>query len=70
MIALVLAAAHLIKFIDEKYPDVKDSIIDYFSESSTEASLRRTTRNNVRHMRAWLSSLSFVQQLSGEPRWN
>jgi hypothetical protein len=67
LIALVLAAAHLIKFIDERYPEVKDSIIAYFSESSTEVSLRHTARDNVRRMRDWLSSLSFNQQINGEP---
>jgi hypothetical protein len=67
LIALVLATAHLIKFIDEKYPDVKDSIIAHFSESSSEASLRRTARDNVRGMCNWLLSLSFIQQINGEP---
>jgi hypothetical protein len=66
LIALVLAAAHLIKFIDEKYPDVRDSLIAYFSESSTEASLKRTTRDNIRRMRDWLSTLAFMLQINGE----
>jgi len=68
LIALVLAAAHFIKFIDEKYPDVKDSIIAHFTESSADASLKRNARNNLRMIRDWLSSLSFTQQIHGEPQ--
>jgi hypothetical protein len=66
--ALALAAAHLMQFIDEKYPEVKELLITYFSVPSTEASLRHIARDNVRGMLDWLSRLSFIQQINGEPR--
>ena len=65
-IALVLAAAHFLKFIDDKYPDIKDSIIEYFTASSMHRNIRKTVRNNVRLMEDWLSNIVFVQIIGGE----
>lgn len=64
--AMLIAAAHLLAFIDTKYPDVRDSILASFSESSADKDLQKLARDNIRNMHSWLSSLSFIQNLSGD----
>jgi hypothetical protein len=67
LIALVLAAAHLMKFIDEKYPDVKDAILSNFTEGTPGESFRRAGRNRLRALHEWLSCLSWCQKEWREP---
>jgi len=66
LIALVLAGAHLLKFIDDKYPDVRDSVLSSFAESSGTKSARKLVRDNIRNVGDWLSGLVFIQSLNGE----
>jgi uncharacterized membrane protein len=66
LISLFLAAAHLLKFIDEKYPDVRDNILAHFSESSSSRSAQKLVRDNVRNMFEWLSNIVFMQRVNGD----
>jgi hypothetical protein len=65
LICLVLAAAHVISFIDEKYPEVKEEIIAYFT-GKKEKPIRKVVRENISNMESWLSNLVFIQMLGGE----
>ena len=66
LIALALAGAHLLQFIDEKYPDVRDSILHSFAESTTSKSTRKLVRDNTRNVCDWLSNIVLVQSLNGD----
>lgn len=65
LIALLVAGAHLMEFIDAKYPDVRDDIVARFSESSTSKSADKLVRGNVRNIFDWLSNIVFVQGVNG-----
>jgi hypothetical protein len=66
LIALTLGVAHLLKFIDEKYPDAKDGIISFFSGSPEGKSVRRLARENISAMQSWLENIVFFQKLTGK----
>ena len=68
LIALLLAGAHVLKFIDDEYPDVKDSIIAFFDGSSQQKSGRKLSRDIIRQLEQWLATVVFLQQINAETR--
>lgn len=64
--ALVVACAFIIKFIDDSYPEVKESIIAAFSPSNHQTNLKSLSRKNCQAIGAWLDSFVSSQQLTGQ----
>jgi len=66
LVALVVASAHLLSFIDEKYPDARDGVLSWFSESTTSKSAQKLVRDNTRLMCDFLENLLFNMRTTGE----
>ena len=67
LVALVISAAHLLSFIDTRYPDVRDSILSRFSDSPQQKPLKKIVRDNAKNLYDFLVNIAFAQSVAGEP---
>jgi len=65
LISLVIASAFLIKFIDESYPEIKENIIEFFTNKSINYSLQKSSRKNIQLLESWLLNLILAQKAHG-----
>jgi hypothetical protein len=65
---LLLSSVYLLNFIDEKYPESKINLIDYFAEVVEGKSIKKLAKRNLSLIEDWLNSVILHQQIYNEPK--